>query len=229
MTTRDDRRDALADAVGVLVGRLTELNELARGNLLNHVLYAGTRAIPAGGVLTLDFDVPMASIAVGAVATAGELTAVAGPPAIEAPPSGVGVLPVRPGWWIGTPMTGNTLTIYGQAGDVVWVGAWSRPQPAFAAVDSPPVTTVTVPGISGLVVATPCIYRGFALRETAAASATVRIRDGSATGQILDEISFLASESVRELYDGGVVAASGLFYELVAGTVEGVLRRSGGA
>lgn len=228
MNARNELNDRLTGALQTMIGRLTELNELTRGNLLNHVLYAGTRVLPAGGVDHVDFKVPMASVAVGAVACAGKVTAVAGPPAGSAPAGGVGVLPVRPGWWVGAPMTGPSVTLYGAAGDVVWLGAWARPQPAFAAVAAAAVTPVTVGGVSALLTG-PCIYRGFSLRETAGASATVRLRDGSATGQILDVVSLQANESARELYDGGEVATVGIFYELVAGTVEGVVRRSGGA
>lgn len=66
-------------------------------------------------------------------------------------------------------------------------------------------------------------YRGFTIRETAAAAATVRLFDNAsaASGGLLATIS-LASGGSREIIDGdGVWFDNGVFVEIVAGTVEG--------
>ena len=69
-------------------------------------------------------------------------------------------------------------------------------------------------------------YRGFSLRETAGAVATVRIYDNTAaSGTLLDTISFAANESAREWYgNGGLAFATGLHIDVVSGTVEGSIR-----
>lgn len=70
-------------------------------------------------------------------------------------------------------------------------------------------------------------YHGFSLRETAGAVATVRIHNGSAAGTpILDTVQLSALESAREWYDEGIAARSGIYIDVVAGTVEGSVRYS---
>lgn len=66
-------------------------------------------------------------------------------------------------------------------------------------------------------------YRGISVRETAGAAATVTVREGSATGEILDTIGLAANESTRELYPEGV-ACYGDLCVVVTGTVVGSLR-----
>lgn len=80
--------------------------------------------------------------------------------------------------------------------------------------------TIAAPG------ATAVVYRGFSLLETSgSASALVRVFDGSATGTILDEIALTASQSAREIYAGfAMKAGSGLFVQVVSGTVTGSIR-----
>ena len=120
----------LADAIRVLAGRVTELTELTRGNIVNHVLWSGTIAIPASGVHAFDFSVPMASFAAQASVAAGLITIAAAPPAGATPPvSGAGVFTVEPDGMICFPVTGRILSIYGSPGDFVAVAISTRPWP----------------------------------------------------------------------------------------------------
>lgn len=88
-----------------------------------------------------------------------------------------------------------------------------------------PATPVAVTG-DQLVHNGLAVYRGFTLRETAGAVATVRIFDGtSAAGTLLDTVAFAANESRSEYYpDGGIRASTGIWFEVVAGAVEGSVR-----
>lgn len=68
-------------------------------------------------------------------------------------------------------------------------------------------------------------YLGFTIRETAAATAVVRVRVGTATGRILDTIALAAGESVADYYGpDGIDCPGDLYCEIVSGTVEGSLR-----
>lgn len=73
-----------------------------------------------------------------------------------------------------------------------------------------------------LVVAGPCSLRGWSLRETASAVATVIIRNGTAAGAILGEIRLAADASETE-GDLDVYAPDGIFADIVAGSVEGAI------
>lgn len=73
---------------------------------------------------------------------------------------------------------------------------------------------------------------GFSLRETAASTAVIRLRNGSASGAILFTLSFAASEAItiilpvvkyQNALSGGFYCASGVYVETVSGTVEGSL------
>lgn len=68
---------------------------------------------------------------------------------------------------------------------------------------------------------------GWSLRESAAVAiaATVRLRVGSAAGQILAVIELAAngSDRVEFLHPVDVPGGSGVYVEVVAGTVDGVL------
>lgn len=119
----------LADALRVLAGRVTELNELTRGNIANHVLHSGTVVVGADGYVSLDFAIPMASVMVQASDTFGYVTIAAAPPASSPPTSGAGVVAVGPDAMLAVPLTGTVLTVYGTAGDLVYLGVWSRAQP----------------------------------------------------------------------------------------------------
>lgn len=220
--------DRFVDAAELLSGRLTQLASVSRGLALNDVLFSGLRAIPADGRLLLEFQVSMASVVVGATSASTTVVAAAAGPATTAPPEGPGVMPVRPGWVLGGPMVGNMLTIYGQPGDYVWLVVTTRPLPPIAAVGPSAAVAEPIPGASGLVATVPGRYLGFTIAETAGAAAKVRIRDSGASGTILEVITLVANESADEFYEGGVPFATGLYYELVSGAVEGSIRHSGG-
>lgn len=69
-------------------------------------------------------------------------------------------------------------------------------------------------------------YFGFSIRETAGATAVVRIYDNnSAAGTLVDSISLAALESAREFYPDGIqTIVGGLYVDIVSGTVEGSIR-----
>jgi hypothetical protein len=63
-------------------------------------------------------------------------------------------------------------------------------------------------------------YVGFSVCETASAAAAIRVRaNGSLTGDILDTISLVADESTGDNYDHPRRAGSGIYIELVSGTM----------
>lgn len=72
---------------------------------------------------------------------------------------------------------------------------------------------------------TASFYHGFSIRETAGATATVRIYDNTAnSGTLLDSIQLAANESAREWYGEGIDTADGIRVDIVSGTVEGSIR-----
>ncbi len=223
-----DPAQIVAAQMEALAGRLTELVSISRGLALNQVLWSGVRLLDPAGVATVHLHVPFAHVVAYAFRTGGTVTVVAGPPG-SAPQQGAGMLPVPPGAFIGVPMAGPTLTVYGSPSDMVWLGVWARPQPPCAGYVPGPVVAEPVPAVSGLVSSVvPATYYGFSLRTTGAVEADVRIRDGSATGTILDTVALIAGESAREDYAPGLLAPNGLYFELVAGAgVEGSIRHSG--
>lgn len=86
--------------------------------------------------------------------------------------------------------------------------------------------SVTFTGATGALAPVPSpflYYRGFSLRETGGAVASIVVWDSltAPTGQILDEISFIANESARENYGVARVAKVGIYIQVVAGTVAG--------
>jgi hypothetical protein len=89
------------------------------------------------------------------------------------------------------------------------------------------VTAVALTGADQQVTQTPTLYAGFTLRETAGATAVVRIYDnasGASTGTVLDEIALAANESAREYYIGGIRADKGVYVDVVSGAVAGSIR-----
>lgn len=67
-------------------------------------------------------------------------------------------------------------------------------------------------------------YYGYSLAETAGAVAKVRIRDGGAvTGRILDTVHIAADGDKQKDWPFGVNARGGLYVEVVAGAIEGVI------
>lgn len=116
----------LVDATRLLAHRLTQLTSLTRGLVLNDVLHSGTRIIPTEGHVALEFQVPMASVVIDTFAAAADVTIAAGPPAAR-PTHGIGVAHIGPGTYRTYPLTGNVLTVYGTAGDQVYIGVSARP------------------------------------------------------------------------------------------------------
>ena len=88
------------------------------------------------------------------------------------------------------------------------------------------VIPVALTGSDQAVQASGCVYRGFALRETAGSTAVVKIYDhaSAASGTILETVSLSANESAREFYPVGIMALLGVYVDVVSGTVEGSVR-----
>lgn len=123
----------LVNALRALEGRVTELAELSRGNIVNHVLFSGTIQIPASGTFSMDFAVPMASVAVQASITGGSITVAAAPLSTTAPSSGIGVASIDTNALLCIPMTGRILSFYGSSGDLIYVAVSTRPWPVAGA------------------------------------------------------------------------------------------------
>lgn len=64
---------------------------------------------------------------------------------------------------------------------------------------------------------------GWSFRETAASAAEVRLRNGAVGGDILAVFNLPADGSVESTPLAPIRAPSGVFVEVVGGTVEGVL------
>ncbi|MFL6144514.1 MAG: hypothetical protein ACJ72N_21960 [Labedaea sp.] len=134
--TRFGRQRELERAVGAdLVARLGRLEDSIthfaahlRGLMLNDVLGAELVVIPTAGVVSRDFSVPFASVAVLNHSTA-TITVAAHAPQGNAPPSGPGVHLVGPGAAEVINLTGPVWTIYGPAGAQVSVSTFAKPQP----------------------------------------------------------------------------------------------------
>lgn len=85
---------------------------------------------------------------------------------------------------------------------------------------------ITLPGATGQVDNAGGHVVGYAFRETTgAAAAHFRLWDGSAnSGGLLLPISLSADQSTRDFLSAPWIAyETGLFYELIGGTVEGVV------
>lgn len=68
-------------------------------------------------------------------------------------------------------------------------------------------------------------YGGYTIRETAGATAVVRIWDNtSASGTLLETFALAANGSAAQEYNWGVAAQTGIYVEIVSGTVEGSIR-----
>ena len=87
--------------------------------------------------------------------------------------------------------------------------------------------SVTLTGASQqIILPNPFVcYRGFSVKETAAATAAFVVWDSTAalgaTGKILDEVNLSASESARELYGPAKTALIGIYVQIVSGAVAG--------
>jgi hypothetical protein len=74
---------------------------------------------------------------------------------------------------------------------------------------------------AGVLVSTAGIYAGYSLRETAGAAATVRLWDGAAASGTQIATIALAANGSRDVGIPHGVWFTGLFIEIVTGTVEG--------
>lgn len=93
-------------------------------------------------------------------------------------------------------------------------------------MNTAPARAIALTGSDQLIRTGGAIYRGFTIRETAGAAATIRIHDGtSASGTLLDVVGLAIGESAREWYDtGGIWAENGVYVDIVTGTIEGSIR-----
>lgn len=89
-----------------------------------------------------------------------------------------------------------------------------------------PASAVALTGSDQVVLARPGLYAGYTIRESAAATAVVRIFDhaSAASGTCLEEITLTAGESAREYYPAGITAAAGIYVDVVSGSVTGSVR-----
>lgn len=87
-----------------------------------------------------------------------------------------------------------------------------------------PATPISVDGTQDSTLrSTGGTVHGFALRETAGATAVVRLRCVSASGQIVIPISLAANESAREYFAEGILFDRGIFEDWVSGAYEGTV------
>lgn len=80
-------------------------------------------------------------------------------------------------------------------------------------------------GQSNPISTSPGRIAGWSVRETAAATALIRLRDGtSATGDPIATIALTANQSVRDWFmPTGISFSNGLYVEVVFGAIEGVV------
>lgn len=79
-----------------------------------------------------------------------------------------------------------------------------------------------VPGVSSQLITAPGLLVGWAFRETAGASAVLRLRSGVDVSQaIVLSIALAANESTRDFPPLPIEFRRGLFLEVVSGTIEG--------
>lgn len=90
---------------------------------------------------------------------------------------------------------------------------------------SPHAIPAAIPAGTGVLVGRPTRYKGITIRETAGAVATVRLYDNPTTnaGTLLATIALAANQSLNMYLPDGGIAATGIYYEKVAGTVEGTV------
>jgi hypothetical protein len=84
-------------------------------------------------------------------------------------------------------------------------------------------TSIALTGVDQLVYSGPGVLFGWSIRETAAAAASARIRDGlTVAGPIIAVFGTAANgyDTVGGLY---LRFATGLFFDVVAGTIEGAV------
>lgn len=89
-----------------------------------------------------------------------------------------------------------------------------------------PATAVAF-SADGQIAGALAIYRGFTVEETTGgAPAVVRIYDGTSNaGLLIESIALAAGESASDwLADGGLRCATGIYVDVVSGTVNGSVR-----
>jgi hypothetical protein len=79
---------------------------------------------------------------------------------------------------------------------------------------------------SGFLVQRPGKYYGFSVaEESGSAGAKIKIYDSSsASGKILDVVTLAANESAREFYSIDVQVDTGIYVQVVSGSVAGSVR-----
>lgn len=111
-----------------LAHKHTELVGELRGLFLNNVFFQALVQIDANGQFARNFQLPFAAVAVWNHSTHAVTVAAEGPQAI-APTLGNGTTRINAGRFACVPMTGNQLTIYGTAADLVTLAVYNREQP----------------------------------------------------------------------------------------------------
>ena len=149
MTARSDSlveaQFAMAGALAAVEGRLTQLVDSIRGQVVNGVLFAGTVTLDANGMYMTSFEVPFGSVAIGN-STAGTVSFQNEGPQVSAPLTGVGVFTVAAGKSATVPIAGRALTLYGAAGGSVQLSVYDRP---LGAASLGPVTAAGVNPTTG--------------------------------------------------------------------------------
>lgn len=93
-----------------------------------------------------------------------------------------------------------------------------------ALLNVPAADAIELPAASRLLLRGRGLLKGYAVRESSAtATARLTIRDGSsASGRIIVPLTLQINESVRDWFsEEGIAFEQGIFFELVAGTIEG--------
>lgn len=128
-------QDALALAqLAELSARLqsqTETVERLVAGITNHVLYAGTILIPAEGYFLLNFGATIGAVELWNP-TANLATIVSGMPTDRVATNGPGVHRVNAGTFRSVNVGARFVTVYGTAGDLYGVHAWTTGTPAGA-------------------------------------------------------------------------------------------------
>ena len=69
-----------------------------------------------------------------------------------------------------------------------------------------------------------CTYFGFSYRETAGTSATITVRSGGASGDVIEEINLAASGAAGDYYGPQGIRVRDSMHVTISGTVSGCLR-----
>ncbi len=110
----------------------TQLFARFRSSITNDVLDSGAYILDANGLATTSYQTPYGSLFVVNLGV-GDMTVTGSPPAMGAPSNGRGVTVVPAHSAMLINLAGTAWTIYGTAGDLVDVQAFTRPWPPAAA------------------------------------------------------------------------------------------------